>query len=106
MSEHAVALMFDIVRQNGSIAPVTKSAILADFKRLSDQFPDEADRLRIVVANRRADAASKEYIDDVRTRKLTIANGAGVVHGLVYDLADAFCITLDRFALQAGAAST
>lgn len=96
-SERAVALMFDIVTQNHSIGPVVKAAILADFSKLPPNDPTgEVEKMRII-ANRRAAAAKPEYVDDVRTRKLTIANGTGTVHNMLYDLADMYCITLDPF---------
>jgi hypothetical protein len=71
-SERAVALLFDIRVQNGS-------------------------RLR-AIANRRAEAASPRWIEDVRTRKLTIAEGIGTVHGLHFDLAGQYGIGLRRAA--------
>jgi hypothetical protein len=46
------------------------------------------------VANRRAAASRPAYVNDVRNRKLTIANGHGVVHGRRYDLAGQYGITL------------
>jgi hypothetical protein len=93
-SERAVALMFDLVTQNHSISDVVKKAILADFSQIpaSDSAPEVA-KMQIV-ANRRAAASRPEYIDDVRTRKLAIANGSGTVHGLLYDLEDMYGITL------------
>ena len=97
ISERAVALMFDIVTQNGSIDPIVKATIFADFTKLSEGPDNEVARM-CIVANRRAEAAKKQFVDDVRTRKLTIANGKGVVHGLVYDLADIYYITLKPFA--------
>lgn len=96
ISERAAALMFDIVTQNGSIDPIVRSAILADFTQLPKVQTNEVAKL-CIVANRRAEAAKKQFVDDVRTRKLAIANGAGVVHGLVYELADMYCITLNPF---------
>jgi hypothetical protein len=53
----------------------------------------EVARMR-AVANRRAAAARADFVDDVRTRKLTIAEGTGTVHGIFYDLEDMFAITL------------
>ncbi len=50
-------------------------------------------KLRIV-ANRRAEAANPQWIEDVRTRKLCIANGEGTVHGRFYNLEDQFGIGL------------
>jgi len=96
-SERAVALMFDIVTQNGSIGPLVKAAILADFSKLRADAPDNEVVKLGIVANRRAEAANPKFIDDVRTRKLTIANGSGAVHGLTYDLEDMYCIALRPF---------
>ncbi len=90
-TERAVALMFDIRVQNGSISEAVKSQILRDFSRLSQ--PDEAQRL-IIIANRRAEAAKRAYIEDVRSRKLTIAKGEGKVHGMYYHLEQQYGIGL------------
>ncbi len=98
-SERAVALMFDIVVQNGSISATTRSRIEADVAKLpkpGDWATDEAAKLR-VIANRRAEAANPTWIEDVRKRKLTIANGSGTVHGLQYDLAGDYGIRLVRY---------
>ncbi len=93
-SERAIALMFDIATQNHSISDVVKQAILADFSQIQPSDPAaEVTKMRIV-ANRRAAASRPEYVDDVRTRKLAIANGSGTVHGLLYDLDDMYGITL------------
>ena len=46
------------------------------------------------VANRRAATSNPAYVNDVRIRKLTIANGQGVVHGRRYDLASQYGMTL------------
>jgi hypothetical protein len=87
-SERAVALMFDIKVQNGSIPARVEAAIRAEFAALGgppDALDAEVSLLR-VVANRRADVAAKRWRDDVRRRKLAIADGAGTVHGHVVDL--------------------
>jgi hypothetical protein len=93
-SERAVALMFDILTQNGSISSAVKARIVGDFAGVSPG--DEVARLRII-ANRRAEAARARWVEDVRARKLTIANGEGVVHGCHYHLADDFGIGLRPF---------
>jgi hypothetical protein len=96
-SQRAAALMFDILTQNGSINAIIKAQIFADFSLLTTTGQDaEVARMRIV-ANRRAAASRAEFVDDVRTRKLTIANGQGSVHGIPYDLEDVFCLTLNPF---------
>lgn len=100
-SERAVALMFDIKVQNGSISHLVKAQIEQDFRKLeiaSDHNTDrtEVERLKII-ANRRAEAANPRWIEDVRTRKLAIANGEGMVHGNYYNLAEQFGISLRAF---------
>lgn len=95
-TERAVALMFDIRVQNYSISAGTEAKIREDFAALptgADPLETEAARLRSI-ANRRAEAAGAAFAGDVRARKLTIANGAGTVHGVEYDLERQFGIGL------------
>jgi hypothetical protein len=95
-TERGVALMFDICVQNGWIEPTTKAQIEADFARIPDsagQLEREVSKMR-VIANRVAESSRPEYVEDVRTRKLTIADGVGVVHGMYYDLASQYAIGL------------
>jgi hypothetical protein len=95
-SQRALTLMFDIVVQNGSIGSETRQQITSDFGRLPASLSredQEIERLRII-ANRRAEAARAEFVEDVRRRKLAIANGAGVVHGLGYDLERQYLLAL------------
>ncbi len=87
-SERAVALMFDINVQNGGIGERTHAKIEKDFHALpatGTLAQAEVARLRII-ANRVAESSEPRWVKDVRRRKLTIANGAGVVHGLSYHL--------------------
>ena len=100
-SQRAVALMFDILTQNGGIGPIVKSQIMADFAQLPPAGAAETEVARMrIIANRRAASARPEFVDDVRTRKLTIANGTGAVHGITYDLEGTFCLTLAPFTSQ------
>lgn len=98
-SERAVALMFDIVTQNGSIGTVTKARIQGEIGALPASLSDEERETRslVVIANRRAEAANARWIDDVRVRKLCIARGHGVVHGIPYQLDEQYAIGLRRF---------
>jgi hypothetical protein len=97
-SQRAAALMFDIVTQNGSIGPVVKAQIMADYATIPAGNADDVEVARMrAVAIRRASAARPEFVNDVRTRKLAIAEGTGTVHGIFYDLADSFAITLQPF---------
>jgi len=90
-SERAVALMFDIKVQNGGISAAVRSQIERDFATVPND--DEVARLRIV-ADRRAAAANPRWVEDVRSRKLTIANGEGAVHGRHYKLEEQYGIGL------------
>ena len=74
ISERGLALCFDIHVQNGGINDVARAALSLQ------QFADERER-RIGIANAVANAAKAAFREDVRTRKLTIATGSGVVHG-------------------------
>jgi len=96
-SERAVALMFDIRVQNGSIGAITRAQIERDFSSIAaDTDPDGVEVARLcIVANRRAEAANPKWVEDVRARKLTIANGAGSVHGNHYDLEAQYGIGLE-----------
>lgn len=90
------ALMFDICVQNGGIADKIRELILADFGKLQQSLSPEDMELEKMrsVANRRAEAANPRFIEDVRRRKLCIAEGKGVVHGITYDLAGQFGLDL------------
>jgi hypothetical protein len=95
-SDRATALFFDILVQNSSISPTTKAQILGDFQRLSPDLSDdqqEVERLKII-ANRRAEAAKPQWVEDVRGRKMTIAQGEGTVHGRYYNLKEQYGIGL------------
>jgi len=92
-SQRAVALMFDIRVQNGEIPPAIEAAIRTDMAALGPTPPDEVAVLRII-ANRRAEDCKPAFVEDVRRRKLAIAEGVGIVHGNTYDLAGQYGIDL------------
>lgn len=98
-SERAVALMFDICVQNGSISNTTKSKILVSYKDLKDitnREQLEVKRMEIII-NHRLEKVNARWVVDVRNRKYTIAVGKGIIHGLSYDLASQFDIKLEPF---------
>jgi len=98
-SERGVALMFDILTQNGSISASTKAQIFADYGRIpatASEKEKEVARLR-AVATRRAQSALPEWVHDVLVRKLTVAEGEGTVHGERYRLAEDYGISLNSF---------
>lgn len=80
-TELGLALAFDIVVQNGSVTDAARAQI----KRDVAAHPIHKEReLRTIVANAVADHSKAEYREDVRSRKLTLATGAGRVHGATY----------------------
>ena len=93
-SRRALALMFDIAVQNGSIDAAVHDRIMSDFQQIPDAGDDgEVARMR-VIANRRAEAAAPRWVEDVRARKLLIANGQGMLRGRQFDLAQQFGLDL------------
>jgi len=87
-SERAFALMFDICVQNGGFKDETKNIIM-------DEVADKTELEKMItIANRRAEASGSRWIEDVRTRKLCIANGKGTVHGIYIELERDFGITV------------
>jgi hypothetical protein len=99
-SERALALMFDIKVQNGSISRMVRLQIEEDFGNLEANF--HRDRLEVekmrIIANRRAEASRAMWIEDVRSRKLCVVNGEGIVHGINYHIENQFNIALRPFA--------
>jgi hypothetical protein len=94
-SQRAAALMFGIKVQNGTIGPAAHSLIERDFAALAPGDPDVVETAKLrKVANRIADTANVRWREDVRTRKLAVANGTGIVHGVHYDLAIQYGLTL------------
>jgi peptidoglycan hydrolase-like protein with peptidoglycan-binding domain len=80
-TELGLALCFDIVVQNGSV----KASARAKIERDVAAHPIHKEReLRVIVANAVAEASNPVYVEDVRSRKLTLATGAGRVHGATY----------------------
>lgn len=82
-TELGVALCFDIHVQNGSIRPSARERIRAE----AAAHPIRREReLLVIIANAVADASRPQFREDVRSRKLTLATGAGRVHGATYVL--------------------
>jgi hypothetical protein len=88
ISIRALALMFDILTQDGSIHNATHQRILNDKATREAALGrplTEVEYLRIIAIDR-ANDANPEWIADVKARKLCIVNGTGFVHGETYDL--------------------
>ena len=96
-SERALAMMFDIVVQHGSISPVVRRIILSDFKFLPPG--DEPGRL-LVVGQRRAEVCKKEWVAAVKARRRGIALGEGEIHNSSVHLERDFGISLRPYASQ------
>lgn len=82
-TELGAALCFDIQVQNGGVKPAAARRVdesLAGRPAVSEQ------ERRVILAHAVADASAARWREDVRARKLTIATGAGAVHGRAYQL--------------------
>jgi len=78
-TELGVALAFDIHVQNGGVkAPIVTSLQGATFASERD--------LRVALANAVADSSNPVFKEDVRSRKMAVATGNGVVHGASFAL--------------------
>jgi hypothetical protein len=98
-TERAIALLFDICVQNGSLSPATVATIQTDFGQIPAGDPMDVEVAKLqAIANRCAEASLPAYVEDVRARKLTIANGQGTVHNVPYNLEQQFGIRLQPFA--------
>jgi len=94
-SQRAFALLFDICVQNGGISDVVRAQIERDFKAISATAAAEVEVAKLrIIARRRAEASNPRWVHDVMTRKMTIADGRGTVHGRAYNLEAQFGITL------------
>ncbi len=82
-TEFGMALCFDILVQNGGIKGGARATIES---ALRSRPPVDERALALVIANAVADHARPAYQEDVRSRKLTVATGAGVVHGERFEL--------------------
>jgi hypothetical protein len=82
-TERGLALMYDVVVQNGTIVAKTATAIRAaraEQERALGRALTEREFLEIM-AVAVADAAIPRWRADVLARKMCIVHGAGIVHG-------------------------
>lgn len=85
-SEAALALCFDIAVQNGGIDTDTEAKRIASW---INNNPGASEReLLIRIADVVAENSRPQYVEDVRSRKRTIATGDGLVHGARYATRD------------------
>jgi putative peptidoglycan binding protein len=82
-TELGLALAFDIQVQNGGVSNAARKQI----KNQLAQHPIEREQeRRVIVADAVAKASLPQFREDVRSRKLAIATGAGTVHGELFVL--------------------
>ncbi len=99
VTERGLALMFDIITQNGSVdRKGAGKKIRDDYLKIPAGLSDENVQVEkmIIIANRRSEVANPKYVEDVRSRKLTIAKGEGKVHSKQYNLENEFNIMLRK----------
>ena len=82
-TELGLALAFDCHVQNGGVSTAAREEI----KRQLAQHPIEREQdRRVIVGNAVAKQSRPQFREDVRSRKLAIATGAGTVHGELFML--------------------
>jgi hypothetical protein len=91
VTQRGYALMFDIAVQIWNISSAENAVLKTAMRSSKDEewFLEE-------LAKSAAASTKPEWGRDVHSRKMTIATGFGQVHGMDYDLAGQFNITLDR----------
>jgi hypothetical protein len=80
-TEVGTALCFDIHVQNGGVKSAAENLVRS---QMTPEMPEHD--VRVLIANAVADNALPQWREDVRNRKVTIAKGAGTVHGLMAEL--------------------
>jgi peptidoglycan hydrolase-like protein with peptidoglycan-binding domain len=82
-TELGLALAFDCHVQNGGVSTAAREEI----KRQLAQHPIEREQeRRVIVGNAVAKQSRPQFREDVRSRKLAMATGAGTVHGELFIL--------------------
>lgn len=80
---------FDIVVQNGGLS----SSVQTKFKTWLKQNPQATETQRLTtLLNYRLTSVISQYVSDVRSRKMSIINGKGTVHGSARNYPKEFCV--------------
>jgi hypothetical protein len=79
------ALMFDTAVQNGGIDGAKEAAIR---RGLAAAPGATGQSRREIFANAIAEESNPDFVEDVRSRRLTIARSQGKVHGALYRVED------------------
>lgn len=87
-SERGLALALDIAVQNWDVSATSR----ANIKNIIKNGATEQEILQLL-AQAAVDKADSAYKADVRSRKFTIVNGTGTVHGIDYNLEKDYGIT-------------
>jgi hypothetical protein len=82
-TELGLALAFDSHVQNGGVSTAARRHIK---KQLAEHPIEREQERRVIVANAVARQSLPQFREDVRSRKLAIATGAGTVHGELFVL--------------------
>ncbi len=85
-TEAGFALCFDIAVQNGGIDFGTEERRV--LRLFSEKTPSNEEEKRKIISNVVAENSNPRYVEDVRSRKLTIATGRGKVHGSKYNVSN------------------
>jgi hypothetical protein len=84
---------FDIAVQNGGISTTLKNKYLV-WAKTNSKASEYTKLMKILEL--RLTAVRSQYVNDVRSRKASIINGSGTVHGAKRDYAKEFCTPLTK----------
>jgi len=85
--------MYDVVVQNGSFSEAHKNAFNAYMKN-NPNLNETQKALKLLEI--RLKSVKPQYVEDVRSRKQTIINGTGRVHGENRNLPQEYCVNLNE----------
>ena len=81
--------LFDIVVQNGGLS----SSVINNYKSWAKSNPKATETAKLTrLLELRITSVLSQYKNDVRSRKMSIINGKGTVHGAARDYAKEFCV--------------
>lgn len=80
---------FDIVVQNGGLSP----SVISNYKAWLKQNPNASETAKLTrILNVRLNSVRPQFVSDVRSRKMSIINGTGTVHGSARNYPKEYCV--------------
>ena len=84
---------FDVIIQNGGIS----STVRSDFEKWAQANRQATEAAQLTkILELRLKTVNAKFVNDVRTRKTSIINGSGTVHGISRNYMKEFCAELSQ----------